>query len=114
MYCKSCGNQIADEAVVCPKCGIATTISKQDNPLTRGREFNSYLVFSIIVACCCCQPLGIVSIVFSVMANSHHNDGKECEADKYAKYALWSAVAGVVLGILTYLIVALLSLAAEE
>ena len=22
MFCKNCGNQIADAAVVCPKCGV--------------------------------------------------------------------------------------------
>lgn len=24
MYCKNCGNQIADQAVICPKCGVQT------------------------------------------------------------------------------------------
>ena len=24
MYCSKCGNQIDDEAVVCPSCGVAT------------------------------------------------------------------------------------------
>ncbi len=28
MFCQHCGAQIADEAVVCVKCGVATTIAK--------------------------------------------------------------------------------------
>ena len=24
MYCSSCGNQLSDQAVICPKCGVAT------------------------------------------------------------------------------------------
>lgn len=24
MFCSSCGNQLSDQAVVCPKCGVAT------------------------------------------------------------------------------------------
>src|SRR5690554_1662127 len=24
MYCKNCGNHLADEAIVCPECGVAT------------------------------------------------------------------------------------------
>ena len=37
-YCSKCGNELFDEAVVCPKCGCATeqtaknTPKKQSNP----------------------------------------------------------------------------------
>lgn len=24
MYCKNCGNEIDDKAVICPNCGVAT------------------------------------------------------------------------------------------
>lgn len=27
MYCRNCGNEIDDKAVVCPHCGVATTPS---------------------------------------------------------------------------------------
>lgn len=29
MYCRNCGNVIDDNAVICPKCGVATGVSMQ-------------------------------------------------------------------------------------
>lgn len=29
MFCKNCGNEIADKAIMCPKCGIAMENKKE-------------------------------------------------------------------------------------
>jgi hypothetical protein len=48
MQCRSCGTEIADKALICYKCGTATTEAKyQPAPLPRGRS-RSGLVPTVI------------------------------------------------------------------
>lgn len=37
MFCKNCGKQIDDKAVICPNCGVATDIAKQNAVAPAGR-----------------------------------------------------------------------------
>ena len=50
-------------------------------------RFTSYLAESIIATIFCCMPLGIVSIVFSSIANGMYNSNRLDEAYKKAKLA---------------------------
>ena len=47
MFCKNCGAEIDDKAVVCPKCGVAqgkaTQVSPEDAP-NMGFAFLSFLI----------------------------------------------------------------------
>jgi zinc-ribbon domain len=48
MQCRNCGTEIADKALICYKCGTATTEAKyQPAPLPRGRS-RSGLVPTVI------------------------------------------------------------------
>jgi uncharacterized membrane protein YvbJ len=50
MQCKNCGTQIADKALICYKCGTATTDAKyQPVQLPRGRRGPSRLIIILIV-----------------------------------------------------------------
>jgi uncharacterized membrane protein YvbJ len=45
MQCKQCGTQIADKALICYRCGTATTDAKyQPAPLPRARRRPSALI----------------------------------------------------------------------
>ena len=59
-----------------------------------------YLAWSVLVTLCCCPPLGIAAIIFSVMANSAKNHGEYQSAIDHAgkaKICLWiSFVIGVI------------------
>ncbi|WP_019137285.1 CD225/dispanin family protein [Cellulomonas massiliensis] len=63
---------------------------------------NNYLVWAILSTVLCCLPLGIASIVFSTQVNSKWQmgdvAGAQASADKAKKFAIWSAIAGVVVG----------------
>jgi uncharacterized membrane protein YvbJ len=49
MQCKNCGTQIADKALICYKCGTATTDAKyQPAQLRRARRGPSPLVVALI------------------------------------------------------------------
>lgn len=65
---------------------------------------NNNLVWAILSTIFCCLPLGIASIVFAAQVNGKWAAGDHAaardSADKARKFAIWAAIAGVVLGIL--------------
>ena len=69
----------------------------------------SYLVWSILSTLFCCLPFGIVSIVHAARVDSrwaagdHH--GAYNESQKAKQWAIWSAIAGVVFGVIWALVV---------
>lgn len=65
---------------------------------------SSYLVWSILTTLFCCLPFGIVSIVFAAQVNSKWNagdfDGARSSSQNAKKWAIASAIAGVIVIIL--------------
>ncbi len=65
------------------------------------------LVWGILVTVLCCLPLGIVSIVKATQVSGLWGQGRYAEAQQAAddakKFAMWGAIAGVVVGVI-YLI----------
>lgn len=61
----------------------------------------NYLIESILVTLCCCQPLGIVSIVFASQVNSKYAAGDYSGAVKASKEAkkwmIWGTAAGLII-----------------
>jgi hypothetical protein len=68
---------------------------------------DSNLVWGILVTVLCCLPLGIVSIVKATQVSGLWGQGRYAEAQQAAddakKFAMWGAIAGVVVGVI-YLI----------
>jgi hypothetical protein len=62
------------------------------------------LVWGILCAVLCCLPFGIVSIVYASKVSGLWTQGRYPEAQEAAanakKWAIWGAVAGVVVGII--------------
>lgn len=69
-----------------------------------GQAPNNYLVWSILVTLFCCLPLGIVAIVKSSQVNGLWAQGRYAEAqasaDSAKRWVIWSAVIGVVAGVI--------------
>jgi hypothetical protein len=69
----------------------------------------NYLVPAILVTIFCCLPLGIASIVFAAQVNGKFAAGDIAGAQdssrKAKTFAIWSAVIGVVVGVLYVLLV---------
>jgi hypothetical protein len=67
-----------------PAQGLAPT------PPPPAKDVETYLVYSIIVMLCCCQPLGIVATVFSAMATGEAKSGQYEAAYQHAQQAkMW-------------------------
>ncbi|WP_319454480.1 MULTISPECIES: CD225/dispanin family protein [unclassified Mycobacterium] len=79
-------------------------------PVPGGAPPDNNLVWGIVVTVLCCLPLGIVSIVKATQVSGLWASGQHAEAQKAAddakKFAIWGAIAGVVV-IALYLIFSL-------
>lgn len=62
------------------------------------------LVWGILVTVFCCLPLGIVSIVKATQVSGLWGQGRypeaQAAADDAKKFAIWGAIAGVVVGVI--------------
>ena len=68
MFCRNCGEPIADQAVMCPKCG--TAVAGKSGPAANATSISNHLVGSILVTIFCCLPFGIPAIVYAAQVNS--------------------------------------------
>jgi len=59
-----------------------------------------YLIWSIITTLCCCLPLGVVGIIFSILGKNDLQAGKYDDAVKKSKIAFWCNIAGLVGGVI--------------
>jgi len=70
-------------------------------------------VWAILSTVLCCLPLGIASIVFAAQVNGKYQAGDLAgaqEASRKAKqFAIWGAVAGIVVAVLYLLVIVALS-----
>ncbi len=102
MFCTNCGANNEDAARFCEKCGarMSETTSGGDayrsqtaSPVTREYVPN-YLVQAILVTIFCCQPFGIVSIVFAAQVNGKLESGDIEAARRTSRSAkIWAWVA---------------------
>ncbi len=64
----------------------------------------NYLVWAILTTILCCLPLGVASIVFAAQVNSKWAAGDvagaQASSEKAKKFAIWSAIVGLVLAVL--------------
>ncbi len=57
MFCKNCGSQIDDRAVICPHCGVPQTVQKAESNVLAIVGF--VLSFFIAIAGLICSILGL-------------------------------------------------------
>lgn len=97
--CPRCGalNHTHTEHDVCVGCGVVfggmelKAVRKQTDDA--GASYASLLVKSILVTLFCCQPFGIVAIVYSALTMGHNDAGRYQQAHKTAKTAMmWNYI----------------------
>lgn len=90
MYCKKCGNEISDEAVICPKCGCATDNyggkMKKTSRLTAYEPANGVLLFLTFIIPIIGLILGIIDI----------SKGKTTSGKLYLKSWGWNLVLWII------------------
>ncbi len=87
-------------------------------PVGGGTPPPNYLVWGILSTVFCCLPLGIASIVFAAQVNGKWAAGDVAGAQdssqKAKKFAIWSAVAGVVIVVLYVVLIVGLGVAGSS
>ena len=101
MFCKNCGNQIADAAVVCPKCGVPVA---GKSVASATEQVPTHMVGAILTAPFCCQIGGIVAIVYAAQVNTKlargDIEGARAASKTANTWIMVSIITGVLLGVL--------------
>lgn len=107
MFCKNCGNEIADAAVVCPKCGVPVD-GKQLAPATE--QVSNHMVGAILTTIFCCQIGGIIAIIYAAQVNSKLARGDIGGAQSDSKTAYTWIIVNVITGLLVTLFFAFIGI----
>lgn len=102
-YCSHCGNQLADEAVICPQCGCAANAGFQPNP--NGAQTSQLSPLAIVgFVFAFIGPL--VGLICSIIANKNAVQENDERSRSFSKAGI--IISAVLLGIevLSILIVA--------
>jgi len=75
------------------------------------------LVWGILTTLFCCLPLGVASIVFAAQVNGKwaagDYAGAQESADKARKFAMWAAIAGVIVIVLYVILIVIVGVGAS-
>lgn len=74
MFCGHCGKQIDDSAHFCPFC--SAPVNAQTSATSATKPLPSYLIRNILATFCCCSPLALVGVGFSIAAKSAYAAGR--------------------------------------
>lgn len=115
MYCTWCGTENADAAAQCVQCGrrLPDLMAASAWPET----IRNYLAEAIVVTLCCCQPLGIVAIVFAAQVSGKVAAGDvpgAIVASNRAKTFTWLGFGAGLLIALVYLVIGALGVLSEQ
>lgn len=105
MFCKNCGNQIADAAVVCPKCGVPVA---GKSVASATEQVPNHMVGAILTALFCCQIGGIVAIIYAAQVNSKLASGDVEGARAASKTANTWIMVNIITGVLFGVIYAII------
>lgn len=76
---------------------------------------DNYLVWAILTTLFCCLPFGIVSIVYASKVDSLYSSqdyfGAKAASDNAKKWAWWSAISCIVIGIIAMIFAVIAGLA---
>ncbi len=114
MFCPKCGAAVADNAVVCPQCGVPTRGAPGPQPV--GVNVSNHMVGAILTTLFCCLPGGIIAIIYASQVNTKLASGDIAGAQAASKTAgMWviiNLLTPIIGGILYFLLFVLLGVAA--
>ena len=119
MFCKNCGNQVEENQKFCPFCGanLQEDAAQEAEPIQtetlyaepvapKERKLNvGLLVWSIINTAMCCTPLGVVSLIMTILAKNASTDEDENGKLKTAKICnLIGSIGGFIISIISFVV----------
>ncbi len=76
-FCRKCGSELTEGQLFCTKCGEPVEVMNNNNtsepapaPVEKAKLNVGMLVWSIINMLCCGTVVGIVALVFTIMADN--------------------------------------------
>ena len=73
-FCSNCGNEVADEAVICPKCGVSvsqnTAVSNNNNGTSNGMATAGFILSFFV------PLLGLIFSILGLKKVKETNKGK--------------------------------------
>ena len=109
-FCPNCGNNLEENAKFCPSCGANLNNNTTPEPIifdvpqNKPRSLNvGMLIWSIINCLMCCMPLGVVSLIFTILAKDAEND--ETEKKKLNVAKLCNIINNVAVGLIVIIYV---------
>ena len=91
MFCKNCGNEIDDGAVVCPHCGVATdNMAKATAPVPAQKNTMALVGFILAIL-----EFSVIALILSIIGL---NNSKKPE---YAGDGKGFAIAGIIISCIT-------------
>jgi len=134
MICSRCGANVPDNTGFCTNCGNAATVSPTPSYAPQGYAsqapqgyapqsyapqsygappaVSDYLIWSIITTLCCCLPLGIVGLIFSINCKNDLTAGRYDSAVKNANVAFYCNLIGLIGSLIGWVIYAIVVIAA--
>ena len=102
MFCKYCGAEIEEGLVFCKQCGkVAADLVAPEQAAENKSTLNvGMLVWAIINMVICCQPAGIVALIFTLLAKYE----EKVKSDKYIGIAKIFNIVGTVYGVLSVIV----------
>ena len=98
MFCVECGAAINDNAVVCPKCGVA--VAGRKVAIASNTQVPNHMVGAILSTVFCCLIGGIIAIVYASQVNTKLAQGDIAGAQAASKAANGWIIANVIVGLL--------------
>lgn len=114
-FCKNCGSQIDDGSKFCPVCGTNQENNEQQKtdetyykepitPSASGSLNVGMLIWSIIDILMCCMPLGVVSLIMTIMAQNATSAYDEASKLKTAKVCNLIGTIGMGVFVILYIL----------
>ncbi|XP_069598576.1 dispanin subfamily A member 2b-like [Ranitomeya imitator] len=82
----------------------ANVVTMQPGPVSYQTPQKDYLVWSIINLICCCLPLGLAAIIFSIKTRDATHQNNSLLAAKHSRTAYALNVAATVIGVILTII----------
>ena len=91
MFCKNCGKEIDDSAVVCPNCGVATeNMSKSTTPVPAQKNTIALVGFILAIL-----EFNVIALILSIVGLTNS------KKPEYAGDGKGFAIAGIVISCIT-------------
>ncbi len=85
MYCPGCGNNVNENNVNCPVCGVNIQSALHEQEKTAGKM--KIIIAVLVTACIILGAVALIVIIPSLMKNSENDENSAKETDTRATYA---------------------------